>query len=80
MKIILTAFNQTLISKVMDYPENTPHEIMLIMDFDLIPIFDLPDYKPSSNTIKKAGRFVSTGTPIFLGNIRVMEYKLVEVR
>lgn len=79
MKVILTAFNQKLISDPMDYPENTSHEIRLIMDFDLKPSFTAEDYNSSPKLTRKMGVFVSTSRPIYLGNVECREYKLVEV-
>jgi len=77
MKVILTAFGQKLQSEPMDYPENTPHEIKLIMDFDLKPFFTEEDYSPKLT--RKTGVFVSTSRPIHLGKMECREYKLIEV-
>lgn len=77
MKVVLTAFNQKLISEPMDYPENTPHEIRIIMDLDLKPTFTEEDYYPKLT--RKVGVFVSTSRPVWIDKIECREYKLVEI-
>ena len=76
MKVLLTAFNQKLISDVMDFPEQTSDRIKMRLDFGL-PTFGYEE--PSPKTLFKTGEFVWDGKTTFVGKQEVRHYKLVDV-
>lgn len=84
MKVILTAFGGKLMSEVMEWPEEVRQhrEIKMIMDLDKKISFETEESFATFESIRKVGRFVSTGQHIFIGDEGgepAEEYKLVEV-
>jgi len=82
MKVTLTAFNGKLTSDPMEFPEEirSHPEIRMTIDLKNKISFETEDNFASFETIRKVGKFVSTGKHFFGRDSELSEeYKLVEI-
>jgi hypothetical protein len=61
MKIMLTAFNQKMWSKVMDVPDNTSTEFYLSLPMDILAYSDSNQALETTSTVSKRGHWRRTG-------------------
>lgn len=81
MKIILSAFMGKLKSAPMDWPENTPPKVYMMMTVSAPPINYASDLDFQTKTMLKKGTFESTGRweTISGGHETAQIYNLVDI-
>lgn len=89
MKIVLTAFNQKMWSRVMDVPDNTSPDFFLPLPMDVLAYSDAKQALESVSTISKRGYWRRTGMSYPLGQFGITpsegeqpsaaEYVLVDI-
>lgn len=77
MKVVLSAFGRKLQSGFLDWPENTGHDIYLVMAMESPMLFNLKE-SGIPRTLKKA-RFQFTGNHFVNGAESARDYRLVDV-
>jgi len=79
MEIVLTAFNKKLMSKVLDFPDNTTQTIYLELDCDMNETIEYRKRKTFVSPEKIRCTFRVTGKKINIGQKSGIEYKLVDI-
>ena len=80
MKVIFTAFNKKLVSKVMELPENTTDRFRLPLDMDELSFNPKREAYDTTGFKKKIGVFQMTRYSYDVGDGEfAKEYKLVDI-